>query len=84
MIHQDKSAAEIADIMVGMMPAKPNPRSNVHDKPDLIEQRNRIREKQYRLEDKQLEEGEIEIGEFDSNWSTGSRARKNSKEGRNY
>lgn len=84
MIHQDKSAAEIADIMVGMMPAKPNPRSNIHDKPDLIAQKKRIRNLQYALEDLKIENGEFEIGEFDTDWSTGSRTRKNDAKRGNY
>lgn len=77
MIHQDKSAAEIADIMVGMMPAKPNPRSNIHDKPDLIAKKKRIRQMQYELEDQRIEAGDFEPGEFASDWSKASNARRN-------
>lgn len=84
MACQNKTPAEIADIMVGMMPAKPNPRSNIHDKPDLIAKKKRIQKMQYALEDRKIENGDFEIGEFDSDWSTGSRTRKNDKNGGRY
>lgn len=63
-MNQNKSAAEIADIMVGMMPAKPNPRSNIHDKPDLIAKKKRIRQMQYELEDQRIEAGDFECQSY--------------------
>lgn len=85
MKYQNKTAAEVADILVGMMPTKKlKETANQNDNPTLIARRKRIREKQYALEDKHLEEDDLEVGEFDSNWSGYTGTRKNCTKGSRY
>lgn len=85
MNYEGKTAAEVADILIGMMPTqKRKDTSNQNDNPGLIARRKRLREKQYVLEDRHIENDELEVGEFDSNWSCYTGTRKNCQKGSRY
>ncbi|CAH9016335.1 hypothetical protein VP137E351_P0055 [Vibrio phage 137E35-1] len=83
-MNKELSPLEKHDIAAGMRPAPARKDTPNQNNPTLIAQRKRIREMQYALEDEKLLHGEIEVGEFDSNWSTGSRTRRNQQNNSRY
>lgn len=72
------------DIRAGMMTTETRKDRPSQDNPTLIAKRKRIQEKKNKLEDERLEAGDFEIGEFDSNWSTAPKTRRNDIKGRRY
>ncbi len=84
MSSKNLTEQEKHDIAIGMRPTQARKDTPNQTIPELVAKRKRIQEMQYALEDIRLENGEVELGEFDSSWSTNSMARRNQQTNRRY
>lgn len=84
MSSKNLTEQEKHDIAIGMRPTESRKDTPSKANPEMVSRHKRIQSMQYAIEDRRLEEGDIELGEFDSSWSTNSMARRNKQSNKRY